>query len=67
MWMEEIVGQVKWTTSNHTKARSSFKEGDAVYMLGLEGSSFWKNQAMTFNKYCSQTDLKQHSVKNIQN
>ena len=38
VWTEEIVGQVKWTTTNHTKGWSSFKEGDVVYMMGLEGS-----------------------------
>ena len=36
--MEEIVGQVKWTTTNHTKGQSSSKEGDVVYMVGLEGN-----------------------------
>ena len=28
--MEEIVEQVKWTTTNHTKGWSSSKEGDVV-------------------------------------
>ena len=36
--MEEIVGQVKWTTINHTKGQSSSKEGDVVYVVVLEGS-----------------------------
>ena len=36
--MEEIVGQVKWTTTNHTKGRSSTKESDVVYTVRLEGS-----------------------------
>ena len=36
--MEEIVGQVKWTTTSHNKGWSSCKEGDVVYMVGLEGS-----------------------------
>ena len=35
--MEEILGQVKWTTTNHTEGQSSAKKGD-VYMVGLEGS-----------------------------
>ena len=37
--MEEIVGQEKWTITNHKKGWPLFKEGDAVYMVGLEGSS----------------------------
>ena len=37
--MEEIVGQVEWTNTSHTKGRSSSKKGDFVYMVGLEGSS----------------------------
>ena len=36
--MEVSRGQVKWTTTNHTKGRSSFKESDVVYMVGWEGS-----------------------------
>ena len=35
--MEEIVGHVKWTTTYHSKGRSSSQEGD-VYMVGLEGN-----------------------------
>ena len=31
-----IVGQAKWTTTNHTWSSST--EGDDVYMVGLEGS-----------------------------
>ena len=34
--MEEIVGQIKWTTTNHRKGQSSSK-GDVVYMVELEG------------------------------
>ena len=30
--------QVKWTTTNHTKCWSTFKESGVVYMVGLEGS-----------------------------
>ena len=33
-----MVGQAKWTTTNHTKGQSSSKEGDVVYMVELEGS-----------------------------
>ena len=36
--MEEIIGQMKWTTTNHTKGWSSSKEVDIVYMVGLKGS-----------------------------
>ena len=35
--MEEIIGQVRRTITNHTKGWSS-NEGDAVYIMGLEGS-----------------------------
>ena len=38
MWMEEIVEQMKWTTTNDTKGQLSSKEGD-VNMVELEGSS----------------------------
>ena len=31
------MGQAKWTTTNHNKGQSSSKEGDVVYMVGLEG------------------------------
>ena len=37
--MEEVVGQVKWTITNHTKGHSSSKEGDVLYIMGLEDSS----------------------------
>ena len=36
--MEEIVGQAKLTTTNHTKGRYSCKEGEVVHMVGLDGS-----------------------------
>ena len=40
--MEEIVGQVKWTTTNHTKGWSSSKGGNVVYIVWLKGSPlFW--------------------------
>ena len=57
--MEKIVGQVKWTTINHTKGRSSSKESDVVYMVGLEespllGALFKK--PINSNKYYSQLD-----------
>jgi len=35
--MEEIMGQLKRTTNNHTKGLISSKEGD-VYVMELEGS-----------------------------
>ena len=57
---EEIVGQAKWTTNNHSKGRSSSKEGDVVYMVGLEGSPLlWAPSGkpnINSNKYCSQLD-----------
>ena len=37
--MEEIMEQGKWTSTNHTKGQSSSKEGDVVYIAGLEGNS----------------------------
>ena len=36
--VEENVGQVKWTITNHTKGQSSSKEGVVVYMVELERS-----------------------------
>ena len=55
--MEEIVGPVKWTTSNHIKVRSLTKEGD-LYLVILEGKTLLlgppENQRINFNKYCSQ-------------
>ena len=54
-----MVGQVKCTTTNHTKGRSSSKEGEVVYMVGL-GVLYYElppeNQAINSNKYCSQLD-----------
>ena len=61
--MEEIVGQAKWTTTNHTKVWSSSKEGDVVYMC-IWWDWKWviyyellpENQMINSNKYCSQLD-----------
>ena len=47
--MEEITEQVKWNVTNYTKGQSSSKEGDVVYIMGLEGSSF-QNQMINSNK-----------------
>ena len=51
--VEWNMGQEKWTTTNHTKDRSLFKEGDVVYMVGLEVSPLlWapaQNQTITSN------------------
>ena len=35
---EEIMGKVKWTTTNCTKGWSPSKEGDVEYTMVLEGS-----------------------------
>ena len=55
--MEDIVGQVKWTTTNHTIGQAPSKKDDAVYMVGLEGSPSYEllleNQRINSNKYCS--------------
>ena len=53
--MEEITEQVKWNVTNYIKGQSWSKEGDVVYIMGLEGSSF-QNQMINSNKYCSQWD-----------
>ena len=56
---EEIIGQVKWTTTNHTKDWSSSKEGDVVYMVGLGGLYYEllpENWTVNSNKYCPQSD-----------
>ena len=51
---------MKWTTVNHTKVWSSSKEGDVVYMVGLEeGPLLWaplEEQRINSNRYCSQLD-----------
>ena len=53
------MGQVKWTITNHTKDRSSSKEGDVVYMVGL-GVLYYEllpeNWTVNSNKYCPQFD-----------
>ena len=41
--MEEIMEQGKWTSPSHTKGQFSSKEGDVVYMAGLEGNSLDEN------------------------
>ena len=38
MWNGKDHGQAKWTTTNHNQGQSSSKEGDGMYMIGLEGS-----------------------------
>ena len=50
------MGQGKWTATNHTKVRSSSKEGDAVYVVGLGvfcRELLLENQAIDSNKDCS--------------
>ena len=37
--MEEVMGQGTWTSTNHTKGQPSSKEGDVVYIAGLEGDT----------------------------
>ena len=52
--MEEIMGQAKWTTTNHTKGRFSSKEGNVVNMVELERSPlFWapSRKPINSNKY----------------
>ena len=61
MWNEEIMGQLKWTTANHTKGQSSSKDGDVMYMVRLEGSPLFRapsRKPISFNKYCSRLELK---------
>ena len=58
--MGEFMEQVKWTTTNHTKGRSSSKEDDVVYMVRLEWSPLlWaplESQTIHSNRYCFQLD-----------
>ena len=59
--MEEIVGQVKWTTTNHTKGRSSSKEGDVLCISwDWKGVLYYEllpeDQTINSNKYCFQLD-----------
>ena len=51
---EEVVGQVKWITTNHTKGQSSSKEGDAVYMMGMEGRPLLWAPSGKPNDWCQQ-------------
>ena len=61
--MAEIVGQAKWTTTNHTKHRSSSKEGGvSCIWWDWKGVLYYEllpeNQTINSNnnKYCSQLD-----------
>ena len=57
---EEIVGQGKWTITNHTKGWSSSKEGDVCIWWDWKGVLYYEllpeNQTINSNKYCSQLD-----------
>ena len=54
--MDKIMGQSKWTTTNHTKGWSLSKESDAC-MEGLEGSLCYEllleRQTINSKKHCS--------------
>ena len=58
--MEEILGQRNVPPPTTPKARSSPREGDVVYVVGLEGSPLlWASSRKPndeSNKYCSQLD-----------
>ena len=58
--MKAFIGKAKWTTTNHTKDRSSSQKGDVVYMEGLEGSPLlWAPSGkckINSNNYCSKLD-----------
>ena len=53
--MEQIMGQVKWTTANHTKGWSWSKEGDVVYMVRLVSVLYYElllENQMINSKHC---------------
>ena len=53
------MGQVKWTTTNHTKGQSPSKKDDAVYAVGLRVLYYellLENQTINSNKYHSWLD-----------
>ena len=55
--MEEITGQLMWSTASKV---SLSKEGDAVYMVRLKEVLYYEllleSQMINFNKDCSQLD-----------
>ena len=54
--MEEIVGQLKWTITNHTKDLSSSKE-DVMYMVEFVEVFYYEllleNKIINSSKCCS--------------
>ena len=50
------MGQVKWTTNNHTKGQFSFKDDDAWWdwkgVIIMSSS----RKPINYNKYCFQLD-----------
>ena len=65
--MEEIVGQVKWTISNHTKVWSSSKKVMLCIWWDWKGVLYYEhlleNQRINSNKYCSQLHLLKAALK----
>ena len=55
--MEEIMKQAKWITINHTKGRSSCKEGNVMFMVKLYYELLLENQTINSHKYCFQLAL----------
>ena len=55
--MEEIMKQSKWITLNHTKGRSSCKEGNVMFMVKLYYELLLENQTINSHKYCFQLAL----------
>ena len=69
--MEEIVGQLKWTITNHTKDLSSSKE-DVMYMVEFVEVFYY--ELLLENKILipasvvlNYTNWKQHLTKSIHN
>ena len=61
IWNGEDCGAREMNHHQPSKDQSSTKEGDAVFMVGLEGSPLLyellpENQVINSNKYCSQLD-----------
>jgi len=58
---KKILGKTIWATINRSKGRSASEEGDAVYLVGLEGHHVLRTPStqpkiINSDKYCSQLD-----------
>lgn len=54
IWGEKVLNETKWDTANRSKNQSAAEEGDAVYLVRLEGHGvLLVSSAKSYiNKYC---------------